>query len=63
MNLQLFSIILSISSTVLIGVLMVIALVVGFDDIPEIIGAVIVGLIISIPIAYVITKKVNRIKE
>lgn len=63
MNLQLFSIILSISSTVLIGVLMVIALVVGFDDIPEIIGVVIVGLIISIPIAYVITKKVNRIKE
>ena len=53
MNWQLFSAIFTIASGVTIGVFMTIALVVGFDEIPHIIATAIVGLLVSIPIAWV----------
>lgn len=57
MNWQLFSAIFTIASGVTIGVLMTIALVTGFDQIPHIIATAIVGLILSIPIAWIVAKK------
>ncbi len=61
MNWQLFSVISSIASTVLAGVLITIALVVGFDEIPHIMMAGIGGIILSFPIAFVLTKKIQTI--
>lgn len=57
MNWQLFSAIFTIASGVTIGVLMTIALITGFDQIPHIIATAIVGLILSIPIAWIVAKK------
>ena len=59
MNWQLFSAIFTIASGVTIGVFMTIALVVGFDEIPHIIATAIVGLSVSIPIAWVVAKKMQ----
>ena len=59
MNWQLFSAIFTIASGVTIGVFMTIALVVGFDEIPHIIATAIVGLLVSIPIARVVAKKMQ----
>ncbi|MGL5251647.1 MAG: hypothetical protein ACRC7U_00675 [Moraxella sp.] len=59
MNWQLFSAIFTIASGVTIGVFMTIALVVGFDEIPHIIATAIVGLLVSIPIAWVVAKKMQ----
>lgn len=61
MNWQLLSMIWGMAATVLIGVFMIVALVIGFDDIPEIIGVAVAGALIAIPISVVVTKKVNRI--
>jgi len=49
------------AATVLIGVFMIAALVIGFDDIPHIISAAVIGALVAIPISVVVTKKVNRI--
>ena len=59
MNWQLFSAIFTIASGVTIGVFMTIALVVGFDEIPHIIATAIVGVLVSIPIAWVVAKKMQ----
>ena len=59
MNWKLFSAIFTIASGVTIGVFMTIALVVGFDEIPHIIATAIVGLLVSIPIAWVVAKKMQ----
>ncbi|MCG8147950.1 hypothetical protein FEF33_01345 [Moraxella osloensis] len=61
MNWQLFSVIFTIASGVTIGVLMTIALVTGFDQIPHIIATAIVGLILSIPIAWIVAKKMQTL--
>lgn len=61
MNWALLSMLYSMTTTVIIGVLMIIALVVGYDEIPHIWTVVIVGAVVSAPVAYVLTKKVNQI--
>ncbi|HJH09670.1 MAG TPA: hypothetical protein K8V12_07435 [Psychrobacter pasteurii] len=61
MNWQLLSMIWGMAATVLIGVFMIAALVIGFDDIPHIISAAVIGALVAIPISVVVTKKVNRI--
>ena len=62
MNWQLLSMVWGMAATVLIGVLMITALVIGFDDIPHIIGVAIVGALIAIPVALVVSKKLSSIK-
>ena len=59
MNWQLFSAVFTIASGTVIGVLMTIALVIGFDEIPHIIGVCIAGFFLAIPIAYVVAKKMQ----
>lgn len=61
MNWQLLSMIWGMAATVLIGVFMIVALVIGYDDIPHIISVAVAGALIAIPISVVVTKKVNRI--
>ncbi|WP_296404721.1 hypothetical protein [Psychrobacter sp.] len=62
MNWQLLSMIWSMTATVIIGVLMVIALVIGYDGIPHIISTAVVGALIAIPVAIMLTKRINRIR-
>lgn len=62
MNWQLLSMVWSMAATVLIGVLMIAALVIGFDDIPHIIGVAIAGALIAIPVSLVVEKKISSIK-
>lgn len=61
MNWPLFSVIYSIAVTVSIGVLIITALVTGFNQIPHIQMAVIAGFLISIPVGLLATKKVGSI--
>ncbi len=61
MNVPLFSAILSIASTVLIGVLMVILFVNELGSAQFVIGSVVVGFLVSLPIAYVVTKKISNL--
>ncbi len=61
MNWPLFSVIYSISATVIVGVLMITALVTGFNEIPHIQMAVAAGILISIPTGLFFTKKVGSI--
>ncbi|AWT49358.1 hypothetical protein DLE54_07435 [Psychrobacter sp. YP14] len=63
MNWQLLSMIWGMAATVIIGVFMVAALVTGFDDIPHIISTAVVGALVAIPIALIVTKKINRIES
>lgn len=61
MNWPLLSMIYSMTATVLIGVIIIAALVTGFNQIPHIITVAIVGALVSIPIAIYFTKKIGRI--
>lgn len=61
MNMPLFSVIFSIAFTVLIGVLMVILFVNDYDKPLYVFGAVGLGTLISLPIAYVVTKKLSNL--
>lgn len=61
MNWQLFSMVWGMTATVVIGVSMIISLVIGFDDIPNIISVAVVGALVAIPVAMMVTKKLNRI--
>lgn len=61
MNWALFSAVFTIASGVTIGVLMTIALVIGFDGIPHITGAAIVGFLASIPIAWLVARKMQTL--
>ncbi|PNK59967.1 hypothetical protein [Psychrobacter sp. FDAARGOS_221] len=61
MNWQLLSMIWGMAATVLIGVFMIAALVIGFDDIPHIIATAVVGALVAIPISLMLTKKIGRI--
>lgn len=61
MNFPLFSAIFSIAFTVIIGILMIIAFVTGFDKAMHIIGAIVIGAVISLPVAFVVTKKISAL--
>ena len=61
MNFPLFSAIFSIAFTVIIGILMIIAFVTGFDKAMHIVGAVVIGAVISLPVALVVTKKISAL--
>ena len=61
LNFPLFSMMYSIASTVIIGVLMIVALVIGYDDIPDIIVVCIVGAVAALPVGYIAMKKVGSI--
>lgn len=61
MNWQLFSAIFTIASGVTIGVIMTITLVTGFDEAQHIMTAAIIGLVLSIPIAWVVVKKLQSL--
>lgn len=63
MNMPLFSAIFSIAFTVLIGVLMVVLFVNDFDKPLYIFGAVALGTLISLPIAFVVTKKLSTLSN
>lgn len=61
MNIPLFTAMLSIASTVTIGILMIFAFVTGHDGSQFIIGSVVIGMLISVPVAFVVTKKVSSL--
>lgn len=61
MNWPLFSILFSMSSTVIIGVLMIAALVTGYNQIPHIQMAIAIGVLLSIPVGLLLTKKIGSI--
>lgn len=61
MNIPLFSAIFSIASTVLIGVLMVVLFVNEIATGVFVLGAVVLGMLISLPIALVVTKKLSNL--
>lgn len=61
MNWTLFSMVYSMTATVIVGVLMIAALVTGFNEIPHIQIAVAIGILISIPTAIFFTKKIGSI--
>ena len=61
MNWPLFSVVYSMAATVIIGLFMIGALVMGFNQIPHIQIAVAAGFLVSIPAALIFTKKVGSI--
>lgn len=61
MNWPLFSMMYSMAATVIVGVLMITALVTGFNEIVHIQIAVAVGLLVSIPAGFFFTKKIGSI--
>lgn len=60
MNVPLFSAIYSIAATVIIGVLMIVLFVNYLGSATYIIGAVIIGALISLPVALMVTKKLSQ---
>lgn len=60
MNVPLFSAIFSIAATVLIGVLMIVLFVNDLATAPFVIGSVVVGALVSLPIALTVTKKMSN---
>lgn len=62
MNLPLLSMLYSMAATVIIGIMMIVALVIGYDEIPHIIAIAVAGLIVSVPAALYFTKKIGSIK-
>lgn len=63
MNMPLFSAIFSIAFTVLIGVLMIVLFVNEMATAPYVFGAVGLGTIVSLPIAFVVTKKLSNLSN
>lgn len=61
MNVPLFSVIFSIASTVLIGVLMIITFVTDKGTGVYVLASVALGFLVSLPIAWVVTKKVGHL--
>lgn len=61
MNIALFTTIFSIAFTVLIGVLMIILFVNELDKPLYVFGAVGVGTLLSLPISFVVTKKLSTL--
>lgn len=63
MNLPLFGIVFTIAFTVIIGILFVITVVTGFDQGSYVIGAIVLGAVLSLPIALVVTKRIGSLKS
>lgn len=61
MNFPLLSVIFTIASGTTIGVLMAIALIIGFDEIPHITGVCIAGFFLAMPIAYIVARKMQSL--
>jgi hypothetical protein len=61
MNWPLFSMMYSIAATVLTGVVIVVALVTGFNEIPHIITVAVASALLSIPLGIYFTKKIGSI--
>lgn len=61
MNWPLFSVVYSMAATVIIGLFMIGALVMGFNQILHIQIAVAIGFLVSIPTALFFTKKIGSI--
>lgn len=59
MNWPLFGFVFGIAATVVMGVLLTAALVLGFDAVAHVVGMAGVGLAASLPISYIITKRVD----
>lgn len=57
MNWRLASVLFTIVSTVLMGVLLTATLVLGYDSTLAIVGAVLAGLLLALPVTYVVTKQ------
>ncbi len=62
MNIPLFSAIMSIASTVLMGAFIIAIVVLDKLNATTMIGAIVAGLLISLPIALVVTKKISTLK-
>ncbi len=63
MNWPLFSMIYSMTSTVVMGLFMIVVLATMPNSSIELIIAIAVGAVISIPIAFVVTKKIRKLGE
>ena len=61
MNWPLFSVVYSMAATVIIGLFMIGALVMGFNQIPHIQIAVAIGFLVSIPTALFFINKIGSI--
>lgn len=61
MNWPLFSVVFTIALTVVIGVLMITAIVIGYSEIIHIKMAIAVGLILCLPISWYFSKKLGNI--
>ncbi len=59
MNWTLYSVVFTIALTVVIGVLMIASLVMGFREIVHIQIVIAVGLVLCLPISWVVTKKMD----
>ena len=59
MNWPLFGFVFGIAATVVMGVLLTAALVLGFDAVAHVVVMALVGLAASLPISYIITKRVD----
>ena len=56
MNWRLAAVLFTIVSTVTMGVLMVLALILGYDDATGILVAVLFGLLLAMPLTYLVTR-------
>lgn len=61
MNIPLFSAIFSIAFTVIVGVLMIILFVNDLSNMTTVIGAVVAGALVSVPIALIVTKRMSSL--
>lgn len=61
MNFPLLSAVFTIASTVIMGVLVVVAIVTGFDTGLHIVGAIGAGFLISLPVSFVVAKKIGSL--
>lgn len=63
MNLPLFGIVFTIAFTVIIGILFVITVVTGFAQGSYVIGAIVIGAVLSLPISLAVTKRIGSLKS
>ncbi len=58
--LRLASILYAMAGTVLAGSCVVVALTMGYDTLPYIVGAAAIGAIVGIPVAYLVAKAIEN---
>lgn len=61
MNFPLLSAVFTIAFTVTVGILMIVAVVMGFDKAVHILGAIGVGFMLSLPITLIVTKRISSL--